>query len=67
MPIVRDPEILSGMPVVAGTRVLAYDVAASMQKGIPVARILEAYPRITWADILDCVRYAEENPPQKEV
>ena len=45
--IVSDPESLGGMPVIKGTRVLAYDLAASVKAGIPRDRILAAYPTIT--------------------
>lgn len=33
--IVSDPKILGGMPVIKGTRVLVYDVAASVMASIP--------------------------------
>ncbi len=42
--IVRDPEILGGMPVIKGTRVLVYDLAASVTGGISRDRILSAHP-----------------------
>ncbi len=41
-----DPEILSGTPVICGTRVPVYDVAASVAAGIPVERILSSYPSL---------------------
>jgi uncharacterized protein (DUF433 family) len=41
--VVRDPEILSGTPVIRGTRVPIYDVAASVAAGISIERILSAY------------------------
>lgn len=44
--VVSDPEILSGTPVIRGTRVPVYDVAASVTAGIPVERILSAYPSL---------------------
>ncbi len=42
--IVSDPEILGGMPVIEGTRVLVYDLAASVTGGISRDRILSAHP-----------------------
>ena len=42
--VVSDPEILGGTPVLRGTRVPAYDVAASVEAGISTDRILAAYP-----------------------
>ena len=44
--LVSDPENLGGMPVIRGTRVLVYDLAASVKAGIPQDRILAAYPTI---------------------
>ncbi len=40
--VVSDPEILSGTPVIRGTRAPVYDVSASVTAGIPVERILSA-------------------------
>ena len=42
--VIMDPEILSCTPVIRGTRVPVYDVAASVASGIPVERILTSYP-----------------------
>src|ERR1700733_9209861 len=38
------PGILGGMPVIRGTRIPVYDVAASYSAGDSVERLLEAYP-----------------------
>jgi uncharacterized protein (DUF433 family) len=38
------PEILGGTPVIRGTRISVYDVAASKAAGITPERILAAYP-----------------------
>ena len=58
------PDILSGTPVVRVTRVPVYDVAASVTAGIPVDRVLAAYPSLN-ADKVDlAVLYAEANPPR---
>jgi uncharacterized protein (DUF433 family) len=62
--IVSDPEILGGMPVIKGTRVLVYDVAASVMAGIPRDRILAAYPTIKEHDLDRAVAYAQANPLQ---
>jgi uncharacterized protein (DUF433 family) len=62
--IVSDPEILGGMPVIKGTRVLVYDVAASLMTGIPRDRILAAYPTIKEHHLDLAAAYAEANPLQ---
>jgi uncharacterized protein (DUF433 family) len=45
--IVEDPDILSGTPVIRNTRIPVYDVAASVTAGLPMERILAAYPGLT--------------------
>jgi uncharacterized protein (DUF433 family) len=62
--VVTSPEVLGGTPVIRGTRVPVYDVAASIAAGIPVDRILAAYPSLD-ADQLELAAiYAEANPPR---
>jgi len=60
--IISDPEILWGMPVIKGTRVPVYDLAASVKAGIPRHRILAAYPSIHEHHLDLAVAYAEANP-----
>lgn len=60
--VVTDPEILSGTPVIRGTRVPVYDVAASVAAGIPVERILSSYPSLQREQVELAALYAEANP-----
>lgn len=56
------PDILGGTPVIRGTRIPVYDIAASHAAGIPSERILLAYPALT-GDTLELAGiYAEANP-----
>jgi uncharacterized protein (DUF433 family) len=64
--IISDPEILGGMPVIKGTRVPVYDLAASVRAGIPRDRILAAYPTIKEHHLELAVAYAEANPLAKD-
>ncbi|MGA7340086.1 MAG: DUF433 domain-containing protein [Terracidiphilus sp.] len=57
-----DDEILSGTPVIKGTRVPVYDVAASMAAGIPVERILSSYPSLNREQVELAALFAEANP-----
>lgn len=60
--VISDPMILSGTPIIKGTRVPVYDVAASAEAGIPTERILKAYPSLT-AEKIDLARiFARANP-----
>jgi len=61
--VVRDPEILSGTPVLRGTRIPVYDIAASVDKGISKERILRAYSDLTIRDIELAHLWAKANPP----
>jgi uncharacterized protein (DUF433 family) len=60
--VVSDPEIMGGTPVIRGTRVPVYDVAASVAAGIPLDRILAAYPSLKMEEIELANLYAEANP-----
>ena len=60
--VVSDPAVLGGTPVVRGTRVPVHDVAASMAAGLPMDRILAAYPLLDAARIELAAMYAEANP-----
>jgi uncharacterized protein (DUF433 family) len=60
--VMSDAEILSGTPVVKGTRVPVYHVAASVAAGVPVERILLAYPSLTAEQVELACLYAEANP-----
>ena len=57
-------DILSGTPVVEGTRVPVYDVAASVAAGIPMDRILAGYPSISANQVELAAIYCEANPPR---
>ena len=60
--VVTDPDILSGTPVIRGTRIPVYDVAASVAAGISNERILAAYPMLNAEKIELAQIYAEANP-----
>lgn len=60
--VVTDPDKLGGTPVIRGTRIPVYDVAASVAEGLPTDRILAAYPSLD-ADTIDLAAiYAEATP-----
>src|ERR1700722_1791723 len=44
--VVEDPEILSGIPVIKGTRIPVYDVAGLVDSNTPIQELLEIYPRL---------------------
>jgi uncharacterized protein (DUF433 family) len=62
--VTSQPDVLGGTPVIKGTRVPVYDVAASVAAEMPVARILEAYPSLSENQVELASLYAKANPPQ---
>jgi uncharacterized protein (DUF433 family) len=53
-----DPEILTGKPVIRGTRVAVELVLELLAAGQSENDILESYPGLTREDILACLAYA---------
>jgi len=62
--VVEDPEILSGTPVIRGTRVPVYDVAAAAQSGTPIDKILASYPSLNAGLVELALLYAKAVPPR---
>ena len=60
--VIEDNEILSGTPVIKGTRVPVYDIAASVAAGIPVESILSSYPSLKREEVELAALFAEANP-----
>lgn len=59
-----DDRILSGTPIIKGTRVPIYDVAASVAAGCPLERILSAYPSLNRDQVELAALFAKANPPR---
>src|SRR3546814_375282 len=60
--IVRDPEILSGTPVIAGTRLPAAVVAASVKAGMTIDQLVAAFPSINPEQAQAAVEYVRAQP-----
>lgn len=60
--VVSDPEILGGEPVLKGTRVLVYDVAASLKSGIRPAELVTDFPSLDLGKVELARIYADTNP-----
>lgn len=58
--ITLDPDILSGKPVVRGTRLAVDFIVGLLGQGWAEADILRNYPGLTHEDILACLQYAGE-------
>lgn len=56
--ITTDPEVLSGKPVIRGTRLAVEFILELLAAGQPESEIVSNYPGITREDILACLAYA---------
>ena len=58
--IIADPEILSGKPIVEGTRLSVDHILGLLSHGMSHAEIVEAYPVLTIADVNAVLQYAAQ-------
>lgn len=54
------PEVVTGKPVIKGTRITVELVLEHLASGATEAYLLENYPRLTHEDILACLQLAHE-------
>ncbi len=62
-----NPHILCGKPVIRGTRIPVYLILNLLVSGYDYARIIEAYPVLSEADIIAALSYAEQRLRYEEV
>ena len=60
--VVEDPEILSGTPIIQGTRIPVYDVASLVAEKTPMDELKELYPRLSEEQIRLAYVYAQARP-----
>ena len=58
--ITMDARVLTGKPVVRGTRIAVEFVVELLSEGWSEQQILENYPGLSHEDLLACLRYASE-------
>jgi uncharacterized protein (DUF433 family) len=56
--VVRNPAVLAGKPVVAGTRIPVELVLAKLAVNSDVSELLTDYPRLTVDDVRACAEHA---------
>jgi len=65
--IVVDPAVLSGKPIVKGTRLTVEFVLGLLAQGWSEAEVLRNYPGLTREQILACMGYAQERLSEEKV
>ncbi len=58
--IALNPKIMTGKPVIKGTRLTVQFILNLMANGAEIKEIIEEYPNVTKEDILACLFYASE-------
>lgn len=58
--ITADPEVLTGKPVIKGTRLAVEFIVDLLAKGWSEEDILRSYPGLEHADIQACLQYASD-------
>jgi uncharacterized protein (DUF433 family) len=59
-PVVVDPDICNGQPVLEGTRIAVQTILEFLGAGDSIEDVLEEYPTLTRDDILGCLRFSAE-------
>jgi uncharacterized protein (DUF433 family) len=59
-PVQSDPEVLSGMPVFAGTRVPVRNLLDYLEAGDSLCEFLEEFPSVTRQQAIEVLEYAKE-------
>ncbi|MBI4450388.1 DUF433 domain-containing protein [Candidatus Woesearchaeota archaeon] len=65
--IVMDPEILSGKPIIKGTRISVEFVLELLSSGMSIDAVLVEYPHLTRDDVLAALEYATRVLRHEEV
>ena len=65
--IVVDPEILSGKPVIKGTRIPVYLIIELLANGLTEKEILKQYPTLKKEDIKAALLYASRCVENEEI
>ncbi len=60
--IVRNPDILSGTPVLAGTRLPAATVFTCVDRGMTIGQVIDAFPSINAVQAQAAIEYTKAHP-----
>jgi uncharacterized protein (DUF433 family) len=62
-----DPNIMMGKPVIRGTRITVELILRKLSQGATQNDLLDAFPRLTAADIQAAIRYAADTVAHEEI
>jgi len=58
--IILDPGVMTGQPVIKGTRLTVQFILRSLAQGATIESLLEEYSNLSREDILACLEYASK-------
>lgn len=58
--IILDPRVMTGQPVIKGTRLTVQFILRSLAQGVTIESLLEEYSNLSREDILACLEYASK-------
>ncbi|MDP6156441.1 MAG: DUF433 domain-containing protein [Candidatus Thermoplasmatota archaeon] len=58
--IILDPKVMTGQPVIKGTRLTVQFILRSLAQGATMESLLEEYSSLSREDILACLEYASK-------
>jgi uncharacterized protein (DUF433 family) len=61
--IVADPKVMTGKPVIEGTRITVELILTRLAEGRSVADIVEEYPHLTEEQVTAAIEYARRHLP----
>ena len=64
--VIHTPGVRSGHPIVEGTRIGVHDVVALIKTGASVDEVVASLPRLTRAQVYECLAYYEDHKDQLE-
>lgn len=64
--IVKVPGVRGGQPIISGTRIPVWLIAANWEEGCTPQEILEHYPQLAPAQLYDALSYYYDHPEEIE-
>lgn len=65
--VTRDPDVMLGKPVIAGTRITVELILRKLGNGVTVDQLLHSYPKLKAEDVLAALAYASDAVSLDEV
>ena len=65
--IVIDPAVMTGKPVIRGTRITVECILEKLAADIPIDEILTDYPHLKRADVLAAISFARQMVANEEI